>query len=528
MPASRDLWQPGDLLADGDRWMVAADRILGDAWGLLAPVRPATEGGWEVAAPPGTRFPLTRVTVDELQPLEFPQGGVNVHGYLCLLRYDLPDDRPGASFAIGADPGLLSKQPLAAGWTGGGADGAGPAEIDVVLRALWRQYGPALANRLVDRPPAAALHLARQARAPGEPLLFVFASCQYPAGMMDRQDANRSQAALAAYLAARERPPERVLLVGDQVYTDATYGLLDPIRMDDRYRLPYEHLLAPDGPLAELPQSLRLRMRMTPDDHEIVDNWEPWGPGITGERHKRGMAAYWRYQRARNAPLPQVWITEAEPAAGWHLFMADSRSTREFRNEDRLAQATLLGQAQTLALEDWLRAAPAGDLKIVTTAAMLLPRVRIDRDEPLALDNWQGYPASFQRMLAFLCDHRLENLVFLAGDAHLGCSADVRVRNLRTGAETRFGSHHAPALYAPYPFANETQWNLSLRDRFRFAWTASDGQPADYECTVEASVLGDQRTGCGLLEARRDGGGWKLAVSFLADQEMRTPFSAAM
>src|SRR6478609_8924844 len=49
---------------------------------------------------------------------------------------------------------------------------------------------------------------------------------------------------------------------------------------------------------------------------------------------------------------------------------------------------------------------PAGELKIVTTAAMLLPRVRIDADEPLRLDNWQGYPASFHRMLAFICRSR--------------------------------------------------------------------------------------------------------------------------
>jgi hypothetical protein len=146
---------------------------------------------------------------------------------------------------------------------------------------------------------------------------------------------------------------------------------------------------------------------------------------------------------------------------------------------------------------------PPHELKIVTTAAMLLPRTRIDLDEPLYLDNWQGYPASLHRLLAFLCEHETSNVVFLSGDAHLACSAHVTVTG-EQGRSVRFQSHHAPALYAPYPFANESRWNLLLHDAFTFT---HEGR--GYRCSVEGEVLADGRNGCGWLAATRDGAQWR-------------------
>lgn len=507
-PPKTNLWQAGDLAPRDGRWFATADRSIGDAWGLLAPVK-RTDAGWEVAAQPGIVFMLANIVVDEWRELRLSSGGQDAQRYLCLLRYDHPADRPGSTFltAFEAGRGRGEEADTVTAFAPAGPENAASVdEVNAALHMLWRQHGAALENRMVSGAPPALL----QARAaPPQSLRFVFASCQYPAGWMDRQEANRSYAALARSFEEGEPLPERILLLGDQVYTDATYGLLDPARLDDRYRLPYEQLFAPDGPIGQLPQDLRGRMRMTPDDHEIVDNWEPWGRRATGERHRRGLAAYWHFQRNENAPLDHVWMTSAEP--GWHLFMADSRSTRGFRNEETLASATLLGDEQTDALESWLRGAPPGDLKIVTTAAMLLPRLRVDGDQPMRLDNWQGYPASFHRMLAFACDEQLQNLVFLGGDAHLGCAAQVTVCNAAAKKWVRFGCHHAPALYAPYPFANETPWNLRLQDTFSFSW-----QGKNYTCTVDASVFGDQQTGWGVLDAQRDGAGWKTGVRFLA------------
>jgi hypothetical protein len=543
-PARESLWQIGDLNAKDDgSWLVSADRALGPALGTLVPVAATPEGGWRVAIRDRARvIRLTPVDVDCWTTLAFEAGEDETESYVCLLRYDHPADRPGATFGV-AVARALAVGDLKSIDDEAPAGCAGVGEVDEVLDLLAGLHGADLERKFIEVPSApphasAAASTPASGQAEQAEVSFVFASCQYPAGMMDRLDANRSFDMLDAWLSGAQRLPQAILLVGDQVYTDATYGLLDPARLDDRYRLPYEELACADGPMSRLSTRFRPLLKRVLDDHEILDNWEPWAPGATGERHRRGLQAYWYYQRGEENPQGPVWMqfpAKAAAPAGWRVFMADSRSSREFRSEATLHAASLLGEPQTQELEAWLAREPLHDLKIVTTAAMLLPRVRIDADEPLRLDNWQGYPASFHRMLAFVCDHGIRNLVFLAGDAHLGCSAEVRVRNEDSGAAASFSSHHAPALYAPYPFANETLWNLMLRDSFRFRWNDPHGKPCSYLCEVSATVTGDNRTGFGVLQAQRAAGQWKVDVGFrvnalepLGPQEMRTPCSAAM
>ena len=219
------------------------------------------------------------------------------------------------------------------------------------------------------------------------------------------------------------------------------------------------------------------------------------------------LQAYWKYQRRAPAQR-RVWSEEQGP--GWRLFLADSRTQRDPRDEDTVAHALLLGQEQTDALEEWLRHCDGGHLNIVSTAAMLLPRTRLNIDEPLYLDGWPGYPASLHRLLALLCERKVHNLVFLSGDAHLACDARVQVTRPGSDRHASFASLHAPALYAPYPFANEDEANLLLQDSFEFA---VDGQ--HYHCSVSAQVLAEGANGCGLLRASRHEDRWCVAYDVL-------------
>jgi hypothetical protein len=542
MTAPRLLWQlPAEALrfdAGRNEWNVRSAPGLGRGRALFVPVRalPGSQGNWELAL--GNRAPRPLTLVNDRTWVAVgidPRGALpDTTHYLCLLRYDQPPDRPGETFVkdlalpgpevsaeeletvfaelLRAEPERIANEVVlppaatSAGAPGGGVDGAQGASSE-------RGAGPAAARAM--RPVAGAASPAEAPEAPPAPVRFAFASCQYPAGFLDRDLAHASYEALARHVKAG-LDPVHLLLLGDQVYTDATYGLLDPARLDDRFRMPYEDLKSRSaGPWACLPQNLLAATRMTPDDHEFVDNWEPFYPGATGSRFDLGIAAYWAHQR-REEPHADFDLHIEERGPGWRLFMADSRTQRCHRSAETLGDATLLGRHQTGLLERWLEAADPGDLKIVTSAAMLLPRLRQYVDDPLYLDNWQGYPASFYRMLAFICDRQLRNLVFLSGDAHLGCSVRATVRNLDTGKSAQFESHHAPALYAPYPFANESPCNLLLPDRFRFS-VALDGTVANYECTAEGSVLAPEREGCGLLEARPGGGGWTTRVSVVGD-----------
>ena len=140
---------------------------------------------------------------------------------------------------------------------------------------------------------------------------------------------------------------------------------------------------------------------------------------------------------------------------------------------------------------------------------MLLPRTRLNIDEPLYLDGWAGYPASLHGLLAQICDERLQNLVFLSGDAHLACNATVTVQKKGEQPVT-FTSHHAPALYAPFPFANENRWNLVLDDCFDFTCRHEGRPESAYHCTVQARLPARLANGFSLLKARRTGGKWTV------------------
>lgn len=508
------LWQSpsAGLVSKDGQWHAAADRALGDAWGVLAPLRRAA-GGWEIAAEADAWLDLARVPVDAPRALLAPQQARDASHYLCMLRYDHPGERQGGSFRFAFRAGSRSTRERASIPDPGDEEEAAPDKVSgrqlgAALAGLQRHFAEDFERQLVSAAPP-------DAPSPEQGLCFAFASCQFPSGMMDRAQANAAYRAIARRFPGGPQVPTRLLLLGDQVYTDATYGLLDPARLDDHYRMPYEELTGREGPLGELPQDLQRVIRMTPDDHEIRDDWEPLRGRVREDHLTRGLAACWRYQRGETQQAAQakadarapLWMRESGP--GWHLFMADTRTAREFRDERSVRRASMLGQQQTQELHDFLREMPRDDLKLVGSAAMLLPRTRLFVGEPLRQDNWQGYPASLHGVLALLCEAQARNVVFLSGDAHLACSARITVAG--GGKRCTFESHHAPALYAPFPFANESRWNLLLQDRFSFE---HDGRR--YEVRVAARVADERVNGCGLLHARREGNQWKVRAELLA------------
>lgn len=467
-------------------WSVMPSPGMGDAMAVCVPVTVDESqtvvlavGNMQqpialVAAPMGAWTTLTGIA------------GKNHTGFLCLMGYDQPAGSTGESYSLPSPSGNVN-----------------PVDLAQALISLQQHAGVDLAKQVLREPAVTP------AQAPGRvgsgsrsaSLTLAFASCQYPSGLMDGLPAEASLQRLADLLdRPHERHPERLLLLGDQIYADATAGLLDPIRLDDRYRVPYEELMHVQ-PLRSIMQSIPVNCML--DDHEIADNWEPYVRGAQGKRFSKGLAAYWTYQRG-SAPKNQTWFDV--PGNAWSLFMADTRTCRDARREGTLSTASILGALQSDELEQWLQQQPTDDLKLVATPAMLLPRLVEHADEPLHLDGWQGYPASLNRLLAFLCDKRIDNVCFLSGDAHLGCDVSITLTG-PNGKTVKTRSIHSPALYAPLPFANEHHWNLKIPDSFAFP-----GPQGAYSCEVEGRVFLPPRDGCCLLTADRAGTTWNVDV----------------
>jgi hypothetical protein len=353
-------------------------------------------------------------------------------------------------------------------------------------------------------------------------ITFAFSSCQFPWGMLDQRVAEASYRRLAARLDAAGPKPECLLLLGDQVYVDATAGLFDPSTRFDRFVLPYERLYrsrAVQDVLRRLPAYMLL------DDHEIDDNWEPAaGEDARNDPHLReGRRAYLDFQRRATPPRAAagdnagdddpLWFSFAR--GGFHFFMADTRTEREPRSAATLERARIMSEAQFEKLLGWLDEQDRRMPKFIATPSILLPRHlrAVQNGHPasaLRSDGWDGYPRSLQRLLAHIADKQIRNVIFLSGDEHLSCVARATITSPHTGRSVPIHSIHSSALHAPYPFANSIPEDLVAKETFSFAPAGTD---RGYRCavSVERFIPGD---GFAVLRVYREGDEWRLACEF--------------
>ena len=317
------------------------------------------------------------------------------------------------------------------------------------------------------------------------------ASCQYPHGPLDRAPAQASLERMAQQ--ADQGELDLALFLGDQIYADATAGLVDPTRRDERYEIPHERAQRAPGlrrVLARLPSVMLL------DDHELVDNWEPRPPGADPtlplwrarqEAWVDGRWGYWKYERlrpqGRHHPLRDL-ADKAFRFAGLPIYLADTRLGRQPRGPtvpaapaspaaatrpphilSTCADPDTPGQFEQL--EAWLLR-HRHEAKVVATPSMLLPRRAEgvqDRSAAPRSDAWDGYPASLDRLLDFLMCHQIQHTVFLSGDEHHALVCHVTLQPPPDRADTwgpvQLTSVHSSALYAPLPFANGHPADLS-------------------------------------------------------------------
>ena len=125
-----------------------------------------------------------------------------------------------------------------------------------------------------------------------------------------------------------------------------------------------------------------------------------------------------------------------------------------------------------------------------------------------------GFPASLRRLLEFIAEDDIRNVVFLSGDYHLSLAARMR---LTKGSHTvHVLSVVSSGLYAPFPFANAQPRELLLR--CSGGWRAASGANIDYAmeplaCDDESeAVLADD--GFAVVGVKNGSGQWSLQVDF--------------
>jgi len=343
-------------------------------------------------------------------------------------------------------------------------------------------------------------------------LTFALASCQYPATLLDQSVARASYGRLARRL---ERPgkPQFLLLVGDQVYIDATAGMFDPTTPSERFEQTYQRA---ELALSETGIAAQLNAYKMLDDHEIVDNWEPLVyQGRPDPEMVTGRAYYLDYQR-RPGPEQEAPIADSrEPlwyqikGRGLPIFVADTRTERTPRTAATFETARIMSNAQFEKILRWLSEQRDDIPKLIASPSILLPRrMRAEGCAgALRSDAWDGYPWSLHRLLAHIVEKRIRNVIFLSGDEHLSSVARAEITAIGKGESATIFSVHSSALYAPFPFANSIPDDLAGDDEFRFELEGSK-----YSCTVDTKFApGD---GFAIVGVRFADGKWELRCEF--------------
>jgi cholesterol oxidase len=353
-------------------------------------------------------------------------------------------------------------------------------------------------------------------------LTLALASCQYPAGLVDRKPAMASHARLAALLEGNDpkTKPQMLLLVGDQVYVDETAGLFVPSAFD-----PVDFAYQQNFRLEAFREvTRRLPTYSMLDDHEVRDDWEPGSLELDDER--RALKAYQNNQFKSSAEKPAQPIGSYRfGAAGFSFFMLDTRSERQRRvlrppaaGAALLEEALILAGADMQAFTTWLAAQPNGVPRFIVSPVALLPFAHAALGPPverLALDDWGGYAKSQFEMLSLLYQAGTKGpVIVLSGDRHLSSVSSFWMDGPQK--EIEIVSIVSSGLYAPWPFANSRAEEFCLSGGIKMD-TSSD--PADRHTitgTMNTAMTGTT-SGYARVRIERDSArganAWSLAVT---------------
>ncbi|TAH11977.1 MAG: FAD-binding protein [Curvibacter sp.] len=340
------------------------------------------------------------------------------------------------------------------------------------------------------------LRLHGQLLTPQAALRFVAATCRHPG--ITELEAARSDHTLQQ-LAARQRqvPASFMWMLGDQIYADARAGLASSSSPIESLLPRYREAFCSAG-FRQLARSLPLYMAM--DDHEIADNWSRDDERLGTPRAvltRNALSAYAAFQRAHGpAPLGPQGHDAAISYKGAAFL---SLNTRVHRNRALGPRRHILEPGQWPVLEAWLlqEEALGTHPKFIATGSVLAPGLvqGLGWPSPRSTDNWQFAERDRQRVLNFIADQRIRNVVFLSGDYHCAASATIRFSHSPVTAYALV----APPLHAPLRFANVAASDVLAHETVPLAGGSAqiDAQAWNgdgwLECELEPSARGDQR-----------------------------------
>jgi phosphodiesterase/alkaline phosphatase D-like protein len=271
----------------------------------------------------------------------------------------------------------------------------------------------------------------------------------------------RADASFARIAELLDSDPQRhrdlMLLLGDQIYADASYGLIDNPSPIEKIAIRNRRAFSARGFNSV---TSRLPTYMVIDDHEIDDMWsiedrllpKQAARAAARDLYAVAVASFAAYQWShgpRNST--EKGFNYHFYVRGMAFFVLDTRTQRE-----RFSKPPVVCTAdQLVELERWLNQFKPGDTspKFIATGSLVVPGL-INASRPVPLfdcmaESWQMAPLQRAQVLAAITRNNVRNVVFLTGDIHCDATAE-----LTFGTGLKAYAVVTPPLYAPLPGAN--------------------------------------------------------------------------
>ena len=381
-----------------------------------------------------------------------------------------------------------------------------------------------------------------------EAVRFAAGTCRYPgAGVDDSRVDSQLAQALKAWGEPLRAKPAFALLVGDQIYADAMAGEFDPVSPFERF--PERYVKAFGTPAMRCLLS-SIPTYMTPDDHEIINNYpaassvlkEPWPDTRPGSAYLVRRDQVWAVASRAVTDFEVLQTSQGlAPGAGVgarpgpqeyylvehgcvRMFVMDTRRARRTKTQNAAPQ--IVTGATLAAFANWLAQDQEGRyLSVLASGSVLLPDLLegADPGNPEMVDNWKFARAQQDWMVNELVTKAPGRFMVISGDYH--CSAAYELIDSRTGRPVGI-SVICPPLYAPMPFVNASKAELDERPY------ACPGYGFSLALSIPPGAQAEPGSGlCELSVERRGGGGFQIKMTRnlrVWEQGQTSTFLAAM
>ncbi len=305
-------------------------------------------------------------------------------------------------------------------------------------------------------------------------LIFYAAGCRHP-GLTGFETQRANDSLRMALEAIDTSQPRFMLMLGDQIYADVRAGVIDTESPIEKLLSRYHEAFGKSDSFRKLAK--RLPMYMVMDDHEINDNWsaeQVLQSNLNAVLAENAKAAFTIYQYAHGPGLPADLQNPKAQVQGFNycyehnqipFLVLDTRSQRT-----RVPQRRILHSSQWRWLEGWLleqQKQKGACPKFIVSGSVIAPGLieNTGNPSPRGADTWQMCAGDRNRLLSFVADSEIDNVVFLSNDYHCSAAAEIRF----THSAVKAWAIVAPPLHAPMPFANVEASEVCSQERIPLA-----------------------------------------------------------